>query len=107
MEFDIKEAIKQCEEKKQPNEIIVFALGAGRIVPLPGGGRKLRRAMKEAFDYIKSLDGFLGINPIDVWHTLLLFDSEMHGKQARNLLKAKGVEVGQVVPCLVNVAYLK
>lgn len=96
-ELTMEDLIKACEEKRQPNEIIVYAIGAGRIIPKLG----YRKIMKQTIDYIKSLDGFIGIHPIDIWHTLLIFDTLNNAKAAHNLLKFKKVPIGQIAPILI------
>ena len=96
-EPNMEEMIKACEAKQTPDEVICYALGTGRIIPKIGW--KKRQA--EAMDYIKSLEGFIGFHPIDLWHTLIIFDTLNNAKGARNLLKFKKVPVGQVAPILV------
>lgn len=102
----MEEMIEECRKKQKPDEVICFALGLGRIVPGAFMGRKLRRAQKEAFEYITKLDGFQGIHPIDIWHNLAIFDTVNNAKAGRNLLQSKGCETGQVAPILVNKMYL-
>lgn len=104
--MDIDEMIAECEKKRTYNEVIAFALGAGRIYPV-GMSRKMRRAMKEAVEYISKLDGFIGFHPVDIWHTMLIFDTMNNAKGARNLLKAKDVAIGQIVPILVEKRYVE
>ena len=98
----MEEMIRDVEEKRKPNEVILFAIGAGRIAPVFGK----KKQMEKTLMYIKGLDGFVGVNPMDLWHTLLLFDTLNNAKLARNKLEAKGVPVGQVAPVLVDKAYL-
>lgn len=102
---DIDEMIADCEKSKKENEVIVFAVGTGRIYP-KGMGRKMKKAMKEAMEYIISLEGFVGFHPVDLWHTMLLFETLNNAKGARNNLKAKGISVGQVVPIVIEEKYL-
>ena len=93
---DIDEMIKDCESKLKDDEVIVFGLGAGRIVPMLGK----KKVMEKTFKYIRKMKGFIGIHPVDLWHTLLLFDTLNDAKSARNDLKSKGVSVGNVVPVM-------
>lgn len=95
----MEDMIKACEEKKTEFEKICFAIGAGRIIPKIGW----KKRMKETLDYIKSLDGFYGIYPVDLWHTMLIFDTLNHAKAAKNMLKFKQVPVGNVIPVLVPI----
>lgn len=53
-----------------------------------------RKRQDEAIQYIKTLDGFIGVYPYDPRGTLLLFRTKNDAKGARNLLKAKGCPVG-------------
>ena len=97
------EMIASCEEKKTENETICYALGSGRIIPKLG----MKKYQKEAIDYIKTLDGFIGVHIVDIWHTLLIFDTLNNAKAAKNTLKAKNCPVGNVVPILVPNEYAK
>lgn len=99
----MEEMIEDCKKKQKPDEEIVFTFGTGRIVPKFG----MHKQMKAGMDLVKKQDGFLGIHPIDLWHTLLIFDTLNNAKGARNNLKAKGIGVGQVVPILVKKEYIE
>lgn len=102
--YDILEMIKELEDVKKPDEVIVFSVGSGRIVPKFG----MRKKMKQAFDFIKNLDGFVGIHPVDLWHTLIVFDTRSNAICGRNLMLHKGIPVGDyVVPILVNKKFLE
>ena len=71
-------------------------------------GKKIRKGMEEAIKYIKKLDGFVGVHPVDLWHTLLLFDIENNAKGARNLLIAKDIQCANyIVPILIETKYLR
>lgn len=94
---DMEEMIESCRKKQRPDEVIVFAIGAGRIIPMFGK----RKNMKAALDLIKSMQGFIGIHPVDLCHSLLIFDSLNNAKGARNILLSKGVTIGQIAPVLV------
>lgn len=94
---DMEEMIESCRKKQRLDEVIVFAIGAGRIIPVPGKSKR----MKAALELIKDLPGFVGIHPIDVWHNLLIFDSLNNAKGARNILLSKGATIGQIAPILV------
>lgn len=102
--YDIDKMIAECERIKKDNEVITFGIGVGRMLPKIGMIKKQEKAL----DYIKSLDGFLGVHPIDLWHNILLFDSLNNAKAAKNLLTSKGISVGTyVVPGLILKEYLK
>jgi hypothetical protein len=95
---DMDEMIEECRKKQRPDEDICFGFGSGRILPMVGK----RKAMAEAMEYIKSLDGFLGVHPIDTWYTILIFDTLNNAKGGRNMIKSKGIECGHIVPLLVE-----
>ena len=94
---DMEEMIESCRKKQRPDEVIVFAIGAGRVIPMPGK----RKGMKAALELIKSMPGFIGIHPVDLWHNLLIFDTLNNAKGARNILLSKGATLGHIVPVLV------
>ena len=101
---DMEQMIKDCKAKQTPDEVICFAIGAGRIIPMLG----MKKRMDEALEYIKNLEGFCGVNPVDLWHTLIIFDSLNNAKGAKNQMKAKGIPAGNyIVPILVQKQYLR
>ena len=53
------------------------------------------------------MDGFIGIQPIDLHKTLLIFEKLNDAKGAKNLLVSKGCVVGNVVPILVQDQYIE
>ena len=107
-EFDFEKELQACKDKQKPNETIVFTFACGRIMPLITDRKKTRKGMEEALEYIKKLEGFIGVQPIDLWHTLLIFDTENNAKRGRNLLRAKDVQCANcIVPILVKTKYLE
>ena len=107
-EFDFEKELQACKDKQTLNETIVFTFGCGRIMPLVTDKKKIRKGIEEALEYIKKLEGFIGVHPVDLWHTLLIFDTENNAKGARNLLRAKDVQCANyIVPILVETKYLK
>lgn len=101
---DINEMIKQCKAKQKPDEAICFAVGAGRILPKLG----MRKQMEAALEYIKGLEGFCGVHPVDLWHTLIIFDSLNNAKGGKNMMQAKGISTGKyIVPILVQKQFLE
>ena len=50
---------------------------------------------KKLINYVKKLDGFLGIHPVPPRGTLLIFKTENDAKRARNLL-VQDLEINQV-----------
>lgn len=103
----MEEMIEDCRKKQTPDEAIVFAFGVGRVVPLPTDNRATRKGIKAAMKYIKELDGFKGIHPIELDKNLLIFDTLNNAKGGRNLLKTKDVYVGEIVPILVQKIFLE
>ncbi len=99
---DMDEMIKRCEEKREPGQVIVFGLGAGRILPRLG----MIKAQKKAMELISKQKGFIGVHPIDLWHTLLLYETLNDAKGAKNELKFRNCPVGEVVPVLIQEEYL-
>lgn len=99
----MEEMIADCERMKKPDETIVFAIGAGRMIPKLG----MKKIMEKTFEYIKGIDGFIGVHPIDLWHNLLLFDTLNHAKAAKNVLSSKGVPLGQIAPLMIPSVFVK
>ena len=100
---DMEQMIKDCKDKQTPDEEICFAIGAGRIIPVPG----MKKRMDEALEFIKNLEGFCGVHPVDLWHTLIIFDTLNNAKGAKNQMKAKGISTGKyIMPILVQKQYL-
>ena len=107
-DFDFEKELHACKKKKREDETIVFSVGCGRVIPLKTDRKKIRKGMEEAIKYIKKLNGFVGVHPVDLWHNLLLFDSENNAKGGRNLLMAQGVQCSTyIVPLLVETKYLQ
>ena len=83
------------ENERLPNEISVWAVGVGNL-PMTPNPFVMKRASK-AMKYIKGLKGFLGVSPKPPFGTLCLFKTENDAKGARNMMKAKGIEVGKEI----------
>ena len=96
----IEEMMKWCEENQKENEEIVFALGTGRMLPI-FGKPKVNKGIEKATEIIKNLDGFIGVNTVDIWHTALIFDTLNNAKIAKNIMKTHKLPVGNVVPVLM------
>ena len=94
---DMDEMIEECRRIQKPNEDIRFAIGVGRMIPMLGK----KKEMKKALDFIKKTDGFIGVHPIDLWRNLLVYDTLNNAKGARNQLKAQGCQIGEIAPILV------
>ena len=53
-----------------------------------------RKESREAVQYIKTLEGLVGVHPVPGRGVLWLFDSENNAKGARNLMQSKGIQCG-------------
>lgn len=107
-EFDFDKELEACKRKKKPDETIVYTVGCGRILPLPTDRKQLRKGMEDAIEFIKKLDGFVGVHSVGLWYTLLLFNSVNNAKGARNLLRSRDVQCATyIVPIIVENKYLK
>ena len=47
---------------------------------------RMIRDSKKLLNYVKNLDGFLGVHPVPPRGTLLIFDTENNAKRAQNLI---------------------
>lgn len=61
---------------------------------MPWHSRKVRESAKEAFMFIKGLEGFVGVHPMPPKGTLCLFRTENDAKIARNQMNEKGIQTG-------------
>ena len=76
-------------------EVKCWTVGVCEIRPFAIG--KLRKAQKEAMQYIVKTNGFIGVHPVPGRGTLLIYATENDAKRARNDLMARGC------PCADNV----
>lgn len=60
-----------------------------------GCANPFSRKSREAVDFIKTLDGFVGVHPAHPNGTLWFFDSKNNAKGARNLMEAQGILTGR------------
>lgn len=74
----------------QENEIEVYTVAIGNLSINPFKLRRQRRIL----EFIGTFEGLLGVYPHYPDGTLLLFKEKNDAKGARNLLKAKGIQVG-------------
>ena len=89
-------------------EVKAYALGVPNIagtvgIPTP---RQIKDT-KKLLDYVKNLDGFLGIHPTPPRGTALIFKTENDAKRAKNLLihDIKINSIGNVVECFIPEEY--
>jgi len=78
---------------KRENEISAWTVAVGNA-PMPWHSRKVKKSAAAAMNFIKGLDGFIGVHPMPPRGTLLLFKSENEAKRARNLMRAEGIQTG-------------
>lgn len=97
----MEQMIADCKRKQKEDEVICFGLGAGRIAPMIGK----RKEQKKAMEIINKQEGFIGVHPVDLWHTLLVYDTPNNALMAKNELKNLGVPVGNVAPILIPKVY--
>lgn len=101
----MEEMIEACKKKQRPDETIVFGVGVGRMCPLPFDKKEVKKGIEKGLKYIKSLDGFIGVHPIDIYRNVLLFDTLNNAKGGRNMLKIQNIKVGEIVPLLINKSF--
>ena len=79
---------------KKENEVSAWTVAIGNLaVPWENTKKEVDDSLT-VINYIATLDGYIGLYPLWPKGTLLLFKSENHAKRARNLIEAKGVQVG-------------
>lgn len=66
----------------------LWTVATGNVVPW-------NKKSREALNFIKNLEGFVGAQPHYPYGTLWFFDSENNAKIARNLMQAKGILCGK------------
>lgn len=90
--------------EKKPNEVSAYTVGIGNFSLNPF----LQKKQKKIVDFIQSLEGFLGFTPCYPYGTLCLFRTENDAKGARNLMRAKGIEVGKnIAEVYVDKKYIR
>ena len=98
---NMEEMIAAVKKKQKDDEVIVFAFGVGRLIPMKLMKKATKKSIETAIEFIKAQEGFVGVHPIDLWHNLLIFDTLNNAKGARNSLKFKGISVGEIIPVLI------
>lgn len=102
MEFNMDEAIRNCEEIKRDDEIICFGLGIVNFAPKwPPTPAELKRADKK-LNKIKNCAGFLGVHVVNEAQCLLIFETMEDALDAKTNLENQKLKVGNVVPVLVD-----
>lgn len=89
--------------KPRENDVEVWTVAVGNVPTIYIYCPFLMpRRVKDAIKFIKNLEGFGGLFDMKPHGTLCMFDTENHAKLARNLMKLKGIEVGDNI-CSVYV----
>lgn len=104
MDFDMTKAIEECEENKREDEVVVFAIGIGRLMPKHPTVAETKRC-ENKLNRIKKCAGFIGVHPIDSTHNLLVFDLLTDAMKAKDELEYKGIKLGNIVPILIEKQY--
>ena len=102
--FDMTKAIEECEENKREDEVVVFAIGIGRLVPKFATPADVKRC-ENKLNKIKKCAGFIGVHPVDYTHNLLVFDLLSDAMKAKDELEYKGMKLGNIVPILIEKQY--
>lgn len=69
-----------------------------------GNFNPLKKRSRKAVEFIKTLDGLIGVHPCYPRGTLILFDSENNAKIAKNLMESKGIQTGTYIcECEVDI----
>ena len=102
MEFNMDEAIRNCEEMKRDYEAICFGLGIVNFVPKwPCTQAELKRADNK-LDKIKACAGFVGVHVVNEAQSLLIFRTLEDALEAKTNLENQKLKVGNVIPILVD-----
>lgn len=102
MEFNMDEAIRNCEEMKRDNEVIRFALGIVNLAPKwPPTPAQLKRA-ENKLKKIKACAGFLGVDVVNESQSLLIFETMEDALEAKTNLENQKLKVGNVIPVLID-----
>lgn len=77
--------------EKQEGDVSVWSVSTGNmpIIPL-----FMPKKTKQAIEYISGLEGFVAFYRCPPYGTLCLFKTENDAKGARNLMRFKGIVVG-------------
>lgn len=76
------------------SEVQLWAVAVGNM-PTRFTPRKIRKAGIAALNFIKKLDGFVGVTPIPQRGTLCLFRTENDAKRGMNLMNSEGIVTGK------------
>lgn len=96
--------IVKATKQKMPDEVSAWTVATG-MLPVPPF---IPKKSNQAIEFIKKLDGFLGIFPCGADGTLWLFESLNKAKVAKNKMDAKGIATGDnICEVFVNKMYLR
>lgn len=80
---------------KRKDDVSLYTVSIGEVDPFALGEKKRRQ--DEVLDFIKTLNGFVGVHPVFGRGTILLFRTEEQANFARDSLKERGCPVGKYV----------
>lgn len=87
--------------EKQDDEVSVWSVAVGNLPLFPS------KKVRQAVDFIKEQDGFIGFHPVYPYGTLCLFRTENDAKGAKNMMRFKGIQVGNnICEVYINEQYL-
>ena len=102
MEFNMDEAIRNCEEMKRDDETICFGMGIVNLAPKWPPTQAALKRMENKLNKIGACPGFLGIHIANEAQCLLIFESMEDALEAKTNLDKQKVRVGNVIPVLVD-----
>lgn len=86
--------------KPKPGEASVWAIGTGMI-------KVYKKRSRMAADFIKQLDGFVGVHQVPERGILWLFDTRKNAIRARQNMDYKGIATGDdIVELFIPESYL-
>lgn len=104
--FDIDAAIARLEGEKRDDEVIVFGLCFDFLKSKFSTPADIKR-MDNKLGKIKQCEGFIGVTPVEDGRILLIFETLANAMKAQNYLTYKNINVGNIVPILIDEIYYK
>lgn len=99
--------IFETKGKPQEDEETCWTVAIG-ILPMPWHSRKIKKLAEAVLEYLKGVEGFLGVTPMYPNGTLLIFRTENDAKRAKNRLDSMGVITGShICEVFVKKEYLQ
>ena len=93
-----EEMLEGCRRNRRPDETIVYVFGAGSKKPM----LSQMKMMKKAYALAMEQDGYIGVCPLGMFKSMLIFDTLNHAKAAKNVLSNEDIPLGNnIVPMLI------